>query len=240
MKLKQKEAYVYDVLKGLAVSKTFLGVIICEFLLLFSNAARVFTSDKLPIYSNNEIIQNLFTAIIFVLSVAFSILNIICFLNIYFYFSGKSDKLFGFKKLYYVQFYGAIVIGGCSLLFPLFKDELNLFVLGYGLLFLGILITIEYLIYSKLIKKLLDIADYASKKFISDKIGNGITVYLIIIIISQFFSVISQYFDKPFQYSGVFELLKYLLSGLPSLISFVSLILCFVLVSKFKKAVNIK
>ncbi len=239
MKLKQKEAYVYDVLKGLSVSKTFLGVIACEFTLIIANIIRVFISDNLPIYFHNYILQNLFTAIILILSVAYSTLNIICFFNIHSYFSGKADKLFGFKKLYYVQFYGTVIIGGCSLFFPLFKDGFNLFVMGYGLLFLGILITIEYLIYSKLIKNALDIADYASKKFISGKIGNGITVYLIIITALQFFSVIAQ-FNKPFQYSGVSELFKYLLNGLPSVIGLISLILCYNLASKFKKTVNIK
>ncbi len=236
MKLKQKEAYVYDVLKNLAVSKTFLGVIICEIVSAISTFFKVFIPQANPAYSNNQIINTLLIIITALCVLSYSILTVVCYINIYSFLKGKTDKFFGLKHLYKVQFWGIMLSTACVTLFPIFKMVFNLLNIFILLFLFSCTAIIIFLIYSTLVKNAIECAEFAANGFFRGKIGIGLVIYVVVILIFQLYSVITG--SIFVSYESLLIWLKMFIGNFDSICGSISLVLYLNLLLRFRKAMN--
>lgn len=240
MKLKQKERYIYDELSGLATSKIFLAVIVCEIITGCSSLFKLIFNDATPALSGNGIINLTLIFLSVLLNIAYCTILVLCYINIYSYFKGKAQSFFGLKHLYKVQLWGAMIITGCSLIFRLFNLSFDLLSLAIAFFYLSICLIIVFLIYSMLIRNTIECAEFASNRIIHRKIGNGIVIYAIISIISETYLLISSPIFRFFEYDSIMVWLKEALVNLTYITGLISLVLYFILLRKFQKAINIK
>ncbi len=240
MKLKQKENYVYDELKRLATSKVFLAVIICEIITGSTSVFKLIFNESVPAFSENHIINLTLISLSVLLNIAYCVILVLCYINIYSYFKGKVQSLFGLKHLYNVQFWGALIITGCSLVFRVFNLGFDLLSLAISFFILSSSLIIVFLIYSILVRSAIECAEFASNRIVRGKIGNVIVIYSIISIISEAYLLISSPIFRFFEYDSLMLWLKDFLINFSVIPGLISLILYFILLRKFKKAINAK
>ncbi len=240
MKLKQKERYVSETLKELATSKIFFAIIICEIISAVGNFSKLFIKEVHPNFSNNSIINTSLVLLTVLCVLAYSIAEIVCYININRYFKGKTDKLFGLQYLYKVHLIGAVVGISCVFISLLPQAGFEMFYIGTILLIFTVYVTIIYFIYSSLIRNTIECAEFAANGFIRGKIGNGIVVFMVVIFISQVISLFSSPIFKFFEYDSISTWLKLSLASSPTLFGLISIILYFILLLKFKRAFNTK
>ena len=240
MKLKEKERFVYKTLKELATSRIFFFVIVCEMISAIANFSKLFVKEIHPAYTNNQIINTLIVLITVLCVSAYSVAVIICYINIRRYFMGETQTQFGLRYIYKVHLIGNIVVIGCAFISYLPQIEFKLLYVAAMFLSLMVYFTIIYLIYSSVIRNAIECAEFAANGFIRGKIGNGIVVYMAFLLISQVFALFSSPLFKFLQYDSYFTWLKLTLTTFATVSGFVSIILSFILLLKFKKAFNTK